>query len=959
MGKLWNGILAGGLVGLLLVSSAVLGQSTITVDVSLHKVGNDTLEVRLRPTQNFNQVVSNVVFTIRWRTSSNSSLGNVIQTFPENVYIPMTKSGNEEDDSGFRYQIFAGFGFFQMSQFGASWTAGQEVVLMRVPVISGASDTFQIINDAWTGDLNNNGDFYVSLNGTDRTGIIYHPAVFICNLNLSETHTDVSCNGGTDGAVDLTVTGATPPVSYNWPNSATTEDLLNIGAGSYGVTVSDGAGCSGTLSVTITEPNVLAASSTASDVSCPSGFDGTITTSVSGGTPGYSFSWSNGDTTQNLTGLPAGSYHLTVIDANNCTATLSDTVEEPPAFGLAVQTTGACEGRQNGAIDLTVSGGSPPYSYNWSNGDTLEDLGNIAAGLYGLTVTDVHSCDTAITVQVGTLPNLSTTIDTSICQGDTLVLGGRNFTDAGAHLDTFIAANGCDSVVTVNLTVLPNAFTAIADTICDGDTLMVGGRYFSTAGTHIDTFVSGNGCDSVVTVNLTVLPNAFTTIADTICDGDTLMVGSRHFSTAGTHIDTFVSGNGCDSVVTINLTVLPNAFTAIADTICDGDTLMVGGRHFSTAGTHIDTFVSGNGCDSVVSVNLTVIQLTLSIQVTDISCLTGPGLIDLTVTGGVTPYAYAWSSGATTEDLTVTQKGQYAVTVTDQANCIAMDSEAVAIPTVDSLYAGPIGPNAARLNWDTVPGAHHYVIRGRKLGDTVFTSIIIPPNRPNYKDVHNLQYQTSYEWQIIAYCDSARTFHSAWSKLDTFMTDCMPPDTAWASDVTDSSVVINWTTAPGALGYQITGRQVGKPWWNSFLIAPHVTSKQFSDLKAATAYEWTIRTACGQSIHKRSVYLPLDTFTTLSGTPKRSEVMDEPARQREARMRIVPNPFEREARIFLPDPEMEVERIRLLDITGKTVRDERTFEQRPLVIERGELPNGLYFLELIGKRIYRSKVVIE
>ena len=363
-----------------------------TVDIGLFKSGNDTLEVRLLPDANFNQVVSNVVFTIRWDTSLCVQLGNVIQTFPENVYVPVAKSGPERDNGTRRYQVFAGFGFFQMSAFGAAWASNTEVLLMKIPVIGGA-DSFRITNDAFTASISVNGDFFVSLNGQPRTGIIYQPAQFVCMLDYSSSITHNVCNGDSTGSVDLTVTSCNTPFTYLWSNGETTQDVSGLGAGTYCVTITDSKSCIDSACFTITEPPAISVSPTTTQVSCNGFTDGSIDLTVSGGTPPYSFTWSNAATTEDLSGLVAGQYCVTITDSVNCLDSVCITVSQPAAINLSGSKSDvSCNGGNDGSIDVTVSGGTSPFSYLWSNGDTTQDVSGLVAGVFSLTVTDANNC---------------------------------------------------------------------------------------------------------------------------------------------------------------------------------------------------------------------------------------------------------------------------------------------------------------------------------------------------------------------------------------------------------------------------------------------------------------------------------------------------------------------------------------------------------------------------------------
>lgn len=163
------------------------------VDITLVDVGNNDMEVRIRPDGDFDEFFSSLSFTIRWETASGADLGNVVQTIPELIYMPVIKSGPQVDDNGYRYQVFFGLGSTPLNQVGVAWTAGTEVTIMTISAING-SGLFEIVNDAWTSDVNNNGDFYVSLNGQDRTGQIYAGSVSIAPGGATRMGTEVLPN---------------------------------------------------------------------------------------------------------------------------------------------------------------------------------------------------------------------------------------------------------------------------------------------------------------------------------------------------------------------------------------------------------------------------------------------------------------------------------------------------------------------------------------------------------------------------------------------------------------------------------------------------------------------------------------------------------------------------------------------------------------------------------------------
>lgn len=140
------------------------------VDISAHQLPTGEMEVRLRPDAFFDGVLSSVVFTLRWDDAEGVSLGEPVQDLPQLQYCAVSRSGPEQVSGGQRYQIFAGFGAVPFTSVGASWQADEEVVLCRIP-LQGMSSTCALSNDAWT--LANNGGYFISLNGEDRTGEVY------------------------------------------------------------------------------------------------------------------------------------------------------------------------------------------------------------------------------------------------------------------------------------------------------------------------------------------------------------------------------------------------------------------------------------------------------------------------------------------------------------------------------------------------------------------------------------------------------------------------------------------------------------------------------------------------------------------------------------------------------------------------------------------------------------------
>ena len=216
-------------------------------------------------------------------------------------------------------------------------------------------------------------------------------------LTLLITGTNISCFGFTNGSINLTPQGGTGPYLYNWNTGATTEDLSGLSAGNYSVIVTDANGCTAITSITIATPATALAISNASltQVQCFNQSTGIIDITITGGSFPYFYTWTNAigtfnATTQDLFNIPAGGYSVTVTDFNGCTVSANYTITQPPSGAIISSNVQPvfCFGDSTGWINATVIGGALPCSFSWSNGVNAEDLYNIPAGTYVLTVTD-------------------------------------------------------------------------------------------------------------------------------------------------------------------------------------------------------------------------------------------------------------------------------------------------------------------------------------------------------------------------------------------------------------------------------------------------------------------------------------------------------------------------------------------------------------------------------------------
>ena len=228
------------------------------------------------------------------------------------------------------------------------------------------------------------------------------------------------------------------------------------------------------------------------------------------------------------------------------------------------------------------------------------------AGTYTQTLQTINGCDSIVTLNLTVNPLASTNLTAAICEGSVYSENGFNVNEAGTYTQNLQTINGCDSIVTLNLTVNPLASTNLTAAICEGSIYTENGFNASEAGTYTQTLQTINGCDSIVTLNLTISNVVNNDITAAICEGSVYTENGFNVSEAGTHTQTLQTINGCDSIVTLTLTVNPVENTNLSAAICEGSVYTENGFNVSEAGTHTLNLQTINGCDSIVTLTLTV-----------------------------------------------------------------------------------------------------------------------------------------------------------------------------------------------------------------------------------------------------------------------------------------------------------------------------------------------------------------
>lgn len=442
-------------------------------------------------------------------------------------------------------------------------------------------------------------------------------------LLLSKIDSTIQCYGTATGKIDLSINGGTAGYTYIWSNSSITQDIQNIAAGIYSVTVRDANLCSAVLRDTLYNPDSLLLNFNVVNISCGGGNNGAINLTASGGTPSYTFVWENAATTEDRAGLAAGNYTVTVTDNNSCTATKSATILAAGSPILqSADTAVRCFGAMSGRSTLITVGGSAPFSYLWSDGDTNKVRQNLGAGIYTATVSDGAGCNATDSIFITQPTALNAT-----------------------HLDTNVSCYGGNNG---RIRLLPTGGTG-AYSFNWGGGVSTQNRTALVAGTYCVTITDAQNCTYSTCANLSEPPLLSVAKTDSAirCFGGS---DGKIFLTAsgGNPGYNYIWGNATTSSSLQNL----------------------------SAGIYAATVSDANNCS--VLVRDTILQplpLTLLLIPTSVGCSNpNSGRVDLTASGGNALYSYIWSNGALTEDIGSLSVGLYTVTVSDAKNCTQIDS---------------------------------------------------------------------------------------------------------------------------------------------------------------------------------------------------------------------------------------------------------------------------------------------
>lgn len=547
---------------------------------------------------------------------------------------------------------------------------------------------------------------------------------FNCALAASISATNATCFGANNGTATVSLNGAAEPVVYDWSNGASSPSVSNLAPGLYSVTLVDDNNCPASLSINITEPALLEANATATHESAAGANDGTASANPTGGTGDVSYQWSNDATTQSISGLAPGSYSVTVTDENGCTDEQTVVVNSFNCI-IAVQTSISnvtCAGINNGAVTVSLTGGTAPFTYLWSNGGNTATVSNLPGGEYSVSVTDVNGCQVLASATVSepepfsdwtvetthpSCANEATGTATVSINGGTMPYeftwnNGQTSNTAinlvaGNYTVTVVDQNGCNTSTTVVLVALDNVPPTVA---VQNATLPLNASGLATVTLSA---LAAQVSDNCGVASSSISPNTFNCAQLGQHEVTVTVTDQSGLTSTATAIVTIVDNSAPTVTCPSNLSrcaddnlVSYGAPVAVDNCLGNGGTWKLenglpSGAVFpigTTTQTYSYTDDGGNVGTCTFTVTIFEPVALEVVSIADDVNSQGVGAIDITASGGTAPYTFKWTKDGAyfsdSEDVSGLSEGVYSVVVTDANGCEIVKESIVVGNTVST-----------------------------------------------------------------------------------------------------------------------------------------------------------------------------------------------------------------------------------------------------------------------------------
>ena len=774
-----------------------------------------------------------------------------------------------------------------------------------------------------------------------------------CNVTLSASLSDVNCFGGSDGSIDLTVSGGSGSFTYLWSDGSTTEDLSGLSAGIYSVTVTDANfGCVETSSFTITAPS----SSFAVDVQASgngSACSGSgVTLSMLGwASPNYGYQWNDsngaisGATSSTYVATVSGTYSLTVTNTSGCVSTSSGTsvnivtVSVPSGLSTsniqldrATMNWSAVTGADHYDIRMRVQGTSGwPIALNYLYGTSKEKFNLTSSTVYEWQIRSVCSTDTSSVSSWSSTQSFTTATPCTVPLNGTT--SGIGLTDATLSWDAVSGAWG----YIIRYKKVNQGWGAFTfDTVNTNSLSLTGLSQGTSYHWQVKSMCDANGSNN----------SSFSSLVN-------FTTGSCNVTLSASLSDVNCFG-GSDGSIDLTVSGGSGSFTYLWS---DGSTTEdLSGL---SAGSYSVTVTDANfGCVETSSFTITAPSSSFAVDVQasgNGSACSGSG-VTLSMLGWASPnYGYQWNdsngaiSGATSSTYVATVSGTYSLTVTNTSGCVSTSSgtsvNIVTVSVPSGLSTSNIQLDRATMNWSAVTGADHYDIRMRVQGTSGW------PIALNYlygtsKEKFNLTSSTVYEWQIRSVCSTDTSSVSSWSSTQSFTTasPCVPPTNPNQLNITNTSADLTWDAVSGAWGYRVMYLKNGAAWNTKIIDTVTTNIDQISSLLPNTTYKWRVKTMCSSNGSNNSAWTSWQYFTTSNTNRIISDDVET-----SINLNIYPNPSSGIFNISFISEKLNSFRITITDTYGKVIFNDKSIDfigEYTRRIDLSKYSKGIYMIRV-------------
>jgi gliding motility-associated-like protein len=779
-----------------------LGNGTYTVEVTdnFGCLANGSAVI----TSNLSIIADATVENINCNGGANGSISLVISGGDPNYAVSWTKIGGGYSATGASIlNLTAGFYIYSITDASSCILIDTLLVTEPLPLLVDATVNAPFCNNVndgsiilqinqgtspysilWTAGITSNNDTINNLSSgnysvlvSDSVGCQISNTYLLLNTEeivINESIVNIQCNGSESGGINLAITGGISPYSILWngpsitPLNETLEDIFNLAAGIYQVSVIDSAGCSLNEQYTIDEALPIQLSYTKNDINCFDAATGFIDLTITGGTSPYDFEWLASiilNNNEDQAGLVAGFYTITVTDEDLCSIDTTIELTQNIPITIAANINNAqCSGINTGTIDISAGGGISGYNFEWT-GPSInagnfqnEDLTNLAAGNYSLSITDGIGCIKDTSFFVGQEEPITATFDLT-----NIACNGLNTGEIDADIN---------STNTINLISWSNdsGFISNAEDLAG----LAAGNYYLFASDNVgcsfsDTILLTQPNRIILNrsiINIDCNGNSNASISTNIAGGSpsyiftwsggNITVANQNDENlfgliAGAYILNILDSNNCsfDTTITITQPNILGVNLAVSNILCAGETADIIGNVFGgtqpytikwtdesnntisstipienlPAGNYSLTLLDSNFCsvDTVISI-LQPDSLNISYDITNSNCLLSNGEIIANILGGVTPYQYIWKNNngdtlSTINTLSNIPAGNYSFSLLDSNNCtfnqlVAMSDTGAtitAVPTNLTCYEISTGAIDISIVGGTSPFTYFWV----------------------------------------------------------------------------------------------------------------------------------------------------------------------------------------------------------------------------------------------------------